>query len=531
MSCSNVDFAMNQVLKSPDPSALVLLHQVSKSFGHTAALSAVSLAGHPSSIHAITGENGAGKSTLMKLLAGVHEPDQGEIWFKGRQLRLSTPAHARAAGISTVFQELTVLPNLTVAENLCLGREPVRLGFLDHRAIRRSASAVLARTGIDLDPDRLCSSLTVGEQQLLEIAKGLQAEAEVFIFDEPTAPLNRAEVDKLEGLLKALKQSGKLIFYISHRLEEIFRFCDTVSVLKDGRHVTTQPIAALSPERLVTLMVGRELEALFPPRTAADSGKLALTVKNLTVKTGRRPVAFSLHQGEIVGIAGLEGQGQREIIRTLAGAHVSATGDISVYDEHQVASRLEHSLGTARTVRRGVALMPEDRKSEGLYLDLPIQENVWLGPLRKTALWRPATRDQGLIGGLARRMHLHTHPAALVGSLSGGNQQKVMLGRWLAANVRILLVEQPTRGVDVGAKAEIYGLLRQFTLDGGAILVVSGDLPELIGLCDRILVVREGSVAADVRAEDATEEVLLGFALRDPSQSSLQLNNNQRGTA
>lgn len=522
---------MNQVSKSPDPSALVLLHQVSKSFGQTAALSGVSLAGHSASIHAITGENGAGKSTLMKLLAGVHEPDRGEIWFRGRQLRLSTPAHARTAGISTVFQELTVLPNLTVAENLCLGREPVRMGVLNHRMIRRDASAVLARTGIDLDPDRLCSTLTVGEQQLLEIAKGLQAEAEVFIFDEPTAPLNRAEVDKLEGLLKALKQSGKLIFYISHRLEEIFRFCDTVSVLKDGRHVATQSIESLTPESLVTLMVGRELEALFPPRPNTGPGRVAMTVKNLVVKAGKIPVQFSLHQGEIVGVAGLEGQGQREIIRTLAGAHVSKTGDISVFDDSLTETRLEHSLGTARSVQRGVALMPEDRKSEGLYLDLPIQENVWLGPLRKSALWQRALRDQGLIGQLAKRMHLRTNPAALVGSLSGGNQQKVMLGRWLAADIQILLVEQPTRGVDVGAKAEIYGLLRQFTAEGGSILVVSGDLPELIGLCDRILVVRDGSIVADVKANVATEEMLLGFAIRNAAQSQPAKENGQRRAA
>ncbi|WP_332749116.1 sugar ABC transporter ATP-binding protein [Hydrogenophaga sp.] len=497
---------------------LVELRGVSKSFGQNAALKGVSLAGWPGSIHAVTGENGAGKSTLMKLLAGVHRPDGGEVVLKGRHVALSTPAKARRAGISTVFQELTILPNLTVAENLCLGRELTLGGLIDLRALRREAVQVLERTGIALDPDRLCGTLTVGEQQLLEIAKGLHSEADVFIFDEPTAPLNRAEVDQLEGLLRALKTQGKLVFYISHRLEEIFRFCDTVSVLKDGVHVATQPIETLTQDSLVALMVGRELAALFPERPADIPDVPALQVDRLAVAPHSPSVSFTLRRGEIVGIAGLEGQGQREIVRALAGEQDRHGGEVRVFTDDGTAVGIP-SGSVAGAVQRGIALLPEDRKGEGLYLDLSIEDNIWLGPLRQTPLWRRAPRDPALVRRLAERMGLRTPPAQPVGSLSGGNQQKAMLGRWLAADVRVLLVEQPTRGVDVGAKAEIYGLLRQFTDGGGAILAVSGDLPELIGLCDRILVVRGSAIVADVPAHGATEEQLLGHALRGESPS------------
>ena len=492
---------------------LVELRSVSKSFGQNAALKAVSLAGWPGSIHAVTGENGAGKSTLMKLLAGVHQPDSGEILLQGRRAALGTPAKARRAGVSTVFQELTILPNLTVAENLCLGRELTRGGLLNMRALRHEAVQVLQRTGITLGPDLLCGTLSVGEQQLLEIAKGLHSEADIFIFDEPTAPLNRAEVDQLETLLRTLKEQGKLVFYISHRLEEIFRFCDTVTVLKDGAHVATEPIESLTPDALVALMVGRELEALFPERPAHIPEVPALQVEHLTAMRHSPPVSFTMRRGEIVGIAGLEGQGQREIIRSLAGAQERSGSTVRVLAADGRTAIVAPG-NVAAAVRCGVALLPEDRKGEGLYLDLSIEDNIWLGPLRQTPLWRRAPRDPDLVRRLAERMGLRTPPAQPVGSLSGGNQQKAMLGRWLAAKVQILLVEQHTRGVDVGAKAEIYALLRRFTAEGGTILAVSGDLPELIGLCDRILVVRGGAIVADVPGHSATEEQLLGHALR-----------------
>ena len=501
-------------MESPEPEALITVRRVSKAFGSTAALVDVSLVGRPGSIHAITGENGAGKSTLMKLLAGVHRPDAGELFLGTQPLHLGSPAAARKAGISTVFQELTVLPNLSVAENLMLGREPTQGGFLARRRMLQEARDVLLRIGIELDPSRPCGSLSVGEQQLVEIAKGVSTDAKVFIFDEPTAALNRAEVDKLEALLHALKAQGKLVFYISHRLDEIFRLCDTVTVLKDGQLVTTDPIAALSTEMLITRMVGRPLQALFPPRRSESPGSIALDVRSLTPQQGGPTAAFTLRRGEIVGLGGLEGQGQRDIVRSLAGVFRPFASDILRSAGDGAEQRFDPRDGVVRAVEQGIGLIPEDRKQEGLYLDLPIADNVGLGGLRGLGLMRRASRDRAGVSRIAERMRLRARDLGQeVGALSGGNQQKVMVGRWFAAGVDTLLVEQPTRGVDVGAKAEIYLLLREFVAQGGAVLAVSSDLLELIGLCDRILMVRAGRVVGDVPAESATEESLLALAL------------------
>lgn len=498
------------------PRDLVVVRGVSKAFGSTTALSNVSLTGRAGSIHAITGENGAGKSTLMKLLAGVYPPDAGELLIGGRAVHLNSPAAARGAGISTVFQELTVLPNLTVAENLLLGREPTRMGLLSRSEMLREVREVLGRIGIDLDPERACGSLTIGEQQLVEIAKGVSTEAKVFIFDEPTAPLNRAEVNKLEALLQALKSQGKLVFYISHRLDEIFRLCDMVTVLKDGQLVTTEPIEALTTGRLISLMVGRPLQALFPPRSRSEPGLAALDVRTLMIEPDGVTASLTLRRGEIVGLGGLEGQGQREIVRALAGVLHPWRSDIRRTQPDGETGSFDPRDGVVRVVKRGVGLIPEDRKVEGLYLDLPIQDNVWLGGLRGMGLLRRAPQDRSMVVRIAEQMQLHARDMAQdVGALSGGNQQKVMVGRWLAAGVDTLLIEQPTRGVDVGAKAEIYGLLREFVQQGGAVLALSSDLPELIGLCDRILIVRGGRIVGDVEAETATEEELLTLALAD----------------
>lgn len=506
---------------------LVQVRAISKRFGSTVALDQVSLDGRAGSIHAITGENGAGKSTLMKLLAGVYRADEGKIVIDGQARDFHGPAAARAAGVSTVFQELTVLPNLTVCENLMLGREPARLGMLGRGAMLREAQAVLTRIGIDLDPRRYCGSLTVGEQQLVEIAKGVSTDARVFIFDEPSAALNRAEVDKLETLIAALKAQGKLVFYISHRLDEILRLCDTVTVLKDGKRVTTEPVERMTTERLVTLMVGRPLQALFPARRQSTAGSVALDVRSLTPVAGGPVARFTLRHGEIVGLGGLEGQGQREIVRALAGVQRPFESDVWRV-RHDVAvkgtggepRRYEPRDGVVKAVEEGIGLVPEDRKLEGLYLELPISGNIGVGQLRGMGLLRNARRDPSVVVRVAQRMQLRCRDLAQeVGALSGGNQQKVMLGRWLAAGVDTLLVEQPTRGVDVGAKAEIYQLLREFASQGGAVLAVSSDLLELIGLCDRILMVRGGRIAGEVDASVATEEGLLALALSGPATS------------
>jgi ribose transport system ATP-binding protein len=487
---------------------------ISKRFGSIQALSDVSFAGHAGSVHAITGENGAGKSTLMKLLAGIFSPDSGEIRFEGRATAFESASQARDAGVSTVFQELTLLPNLTIAENLFLGREPRRFGFIDRTEMRRRTREALARIGIEFDADASCGELVIAEQHLIEIAKGAAASSGVIIYDEPTAALDARGVDKLVRLIDAQKKEGKLIFYISHRLDEIFRLCDTTTVLKDGRHVTTCPTADITRERLVSLMVGRELSQFFPQRRSGQARpKVALRVSDYVTGAARRAVSFDLNRHEIVGLTGLEGQGQREVIRALAGLVPAAGGVATKYDREGRAQRVHPSVVAA--VRAGLGFVPEDRKSEGLYLPLTIEQNIGIGMLRTASMISNARVDRRQVRRLMRAMQVRARDESqTVSSLSGGNQQKVMIGRWLASGIDVLLIEEPTRGVDVGAKSEIYKLLREFSDGGGAVLITSSELTEHLGLCDRILVMREHEIVAEVSsAREASEEAIMRYAL------------------
>jgi len=494
-------------------SALVAFRSVNKSFGSTQALVDLSLEGLASSVHAITGENGAGKSTLMNLLAGVHQPDSGEIRVRGQPVRIESPAQAQRAGISTIFQELTLLPNLTVAENLFLGREPHRAGIINRSLMRRRAEEALDLVKCRVDVNTYCQTLSVAAQQLIEIAKGLMADADVFILDEPTAALNGPEVDTLGELIHSLRTAGKLVFYISHRLEEIFRFSDTVSVLKDGRLVGTSAASELTQDELISLMVGRPLGQLYPPRNPSRNQlRCALEISDLSPSDAGRAVSFTIGRGEILGFAGLQGQGQREIIRAVAGVGPHVGGRITKRGPDDTVRTVGRSI--VAVARSGIGFIPEDRKSEGLYLSLSIEHNVALGMLRELSVWRRARVRKAGIDELLARMRVRSNDQAQpVSSLSGGNQQKVMLGRWLASGVDVLLVEEPTRGVDVGAKSEIYTLLRGFANSGGAVLIASSELTEILGLCDRILVVRAGEITAELDGVAASEREIMRYAL------------------
>lgn len=491
---------------------MISFDKVTKRFGSNFALRDVSFECEAGTVHAITGENGAGKSTLMNLLSGIFPADSGEIRLRGKPISPERSADARRLGISTIFQELTLLPNLTIAENLFLGREPVRLGRIDRSMMREKARSMIARLGSSMDVDAYCGDLSVADQHLVEIARGVSADADIFIFDEPTAALNAPEVDKLGDLLASLKAAGKLVFYVSHRLDEIFRFCDRVSVLKDGRHVETRATQSLTRDELVSLMVGRVLSKFFPARPVRPEGApVSLSVRDLQVREGGPAVSFELERGEIVGLAGLEGQGQRDIIRALSGLEPSAAGTVTKGGEAGAAPLV---LDVTKTVRAGVGFVPEDRKTEGLYLPLSIDQNITLGMLRRLHVWHFVPRRHDVIAELMRRLNIRSAGARQeVGELSGGNQQKVMIGRWLAAGIDVLLLEEPTRGVDVGAKAEIYGLLREFTNGGGAVLTLSSELLELLGLCDRILVVRQNEIVAELEGAQATEEEVMRHAL------------------
>jgi ribose transport system ATP-binding protein len=493
--------------------SLIEMSNISKSFGGIPAIEEVSLALMPGSVHALMGENGAGKSTLMKILAGVHQPDSGEIYRNGRKVSFASPREALEFGISTVFQELSLLTNLTIAENMFLGREPVTaLGTVDYRGMNAEARAALADLGIDLDPETLVSRLTIAERQFVEIAHGIKADASIFILDEPTAALNAADVEVLNKQIRRLRDEGKAIVYISHRMEEIFQVCDTVTVLKDGRLVGTRPLSEVTQSSLIAMMVGRELQDLFPPR-GQSTGEVLLDIKDFKIGVNTKPFSLSVAAGEIVALAGLEGQGQQALLRSLVGQFRPAGGTVRVKGK-QLPLPGSASTGVRQGQAVGMGFVPEDRKDEGLFLGLSIAHNIGIGlHARQPAL--ALARDHGaLIDETMSLLNVKAAgPSAAVGSLSGGNQQKVLLARYLAADADILLVEEPTRGVDVGAKAEIYKLLRDFANRGGAVLVLSRETLELIGLSDRICVVHGQTIVTVLPATTATEHGILDAAL------------------
>jgi ribose transport system ATP-binding protein len=492
---------------------LIQMSNISKSFGGSPAVDRVSFELRPGTVHALVGENGAGKSTLMKILAGVLQPDSGEIYRNGHRTTFANPKEALDSGISTVFQELSLLPNLTIAENMFLGREPLtRFAAVDYAQMNAAAKRALAELGLDLDPDRLVSELSIAERQFVEIAHGIKADASIFILDEPTAALNAADVGVLNRHIRRLRDQGKAIVYISHRLDEIFQICDTVTVLKDGKLVGTLPVADMTPASLVQMMVGRELEDLFPARAAAV-GDTVLQVDDFRIDAAAKPFSLAVSAGEIVALAGLDGQGQQRFLRSLVGQYPPFAGTVIVRGR-SVPMPVPKASGIRKLMAMKVGLVPEDRKEEGLFLGLTIAHNIAQGLHSANSDLSLAKGYREVIATTMASMKIKAANAnALVSSLSGGNQQKVLLGRYLAADVDILLIEEPTRGVDVGAKSEIYKLLRDFTARGGAVLVLSREIVELIGLCDRIYVVHDNTVVSEMSAERATEHDILNAAL------------------
>ncbi|MCX5513976.1 sugar ABC transporter ATP-binding protein [Kaistia algarum] len=484
---------------------------IHKSFGSVKALAGVSLKLEAGSVHAVLGENGAGKSTLMKTIAGVFPPTSGQLRFKGRDVSWRHAEQASEAGVSTIFQEFILLPNLSVAENLYLGREPrTRFGFIDRKAMARESRTVLERLGLSLDPERLTGTLGVAEQQMVEIAKGVMREADVFVFDEPTAALGDREAERLFALIRELQVAGKGILYVSHRLPEIFALCGTVTVLKDGQYVGSYETAKISSDELVAAMVGRNLDQLFPPRSAIPAGQQAPVVafEGVAAPGLKGPVNFSVGRHEIVGLAGLEGHGQIEITRALFEGHKLRAGSIR-FD----GKPIRHS-SAAGGIAAGLGLIPEDRKSEGLYLSLGVDRNIVAGLLPGLPLAQFAPDARAPMLEQIRKLSIRLRdPGQPIGDLSGGNQQKALLARWLVRDIRMLICEEPTRGVDIGAKAEIYALLRQLADSGIPVLATSRELPELIGLCDRIVVLRDGATVGSLPAAEATENKVMRAAI------------------
>ena len=507
------------------PSPLLRVEQVSKSFPGVLALQDVSLEVYPGEVLGLVGENGAGKSTLMKILSGVYQPDGGAIVFAGKPVVLHNPRQAQGLGIAIIYQEFNLMPNLSVEENVFVGREPNSGKVVRWRALRRQTTELLDQLGVRLNPGAIVRDLSVAEQQMVEIAKALSLNARLVIMDEPTSALTDTEVAALFEIIRELKRRGLAVIYISHRLEEVFTICDRVTVLRDGQLAGNLPIAEATPDRVVRLMVGRPLGDLFRPEEAERrlevltdrSPAPVLEVRHLS-RTGTvqdesaivlEDVSFSVRPGEIVGLAGLVGSGRTEIARAIFGADDFDRGEMLI-DGKPVRIR-----SPRQAIRLGIGLVPEDRKLQALVLNLAIRENIALAMLDR--LSRFGIVRFGAERALARRMveALRVRTPSIeqkVLNLSGGNQQKVVIAKWLALHPKILIMDEPTRGIDIGAKAEVHGLMHQLAADGVAILMISSELPEIVGMSDRVLVMRQGRIAGELGRHEATQEAIMALA-------------------
>jgi rhamnose transport system ATP-binding protein len=482
------------------------LRAVSKSFAGIKVVSNVSFDIRPGEVHALMGENGAGKSTMIKIMAGLHQADEGDILVNGKVVKFASPKDAHAAGIATVHQELLLFPELTVAENIFLGQTPkTSMGLIDWQAMRVRARELLnSLDSHDLDIDQKVASLSVGNRQRIEIARALAQDARVLIMDEPTAALAEADVQRLMAIVRNLCARGVAIVYVSHRMPEIFALANRVTVLRDGQHVATKPVSEVDEAKLVSMMVGRSIDRLYPPKQG-ENGNVALELRKVSFGKVVRDISFSLRYGEILGLAGLVGSGRTETALTIFGITPPTGGEILVDGKPQLISSPE----AARDL--GIAYVPEDRGQQGLIKAQSIEDNIALANLRR--LMRGIFVDAARVTEEARkaitRFGIRARgPEQLVRQLSGGNQQKVVLGKWLATNPRILIMDEPTRGIDVGAKAEIHQLMRKLAGEGMAILMISSELPEVLGMSDRVLVMGGGRVVAEFDKAHATAEAV-----------------------
>jgi len=486
---------------------------ISKRFPGVQALDNVMLSVQPGEIHGLLGENGAGKSTLMKILSGVYTRDSGHIYLDGKPIEPSNPHHAQMLGITIIYQELNLMPNLTVAENVFIGREPNRGTFVRWGALRQQTRDLMSNLGVNVAPGVTVRNLSVAEQQMVEIARALSVKSRVIIMDEPTSSLTENEVEHLFSIMRGLKAQGMGVIFISHRMDEIFKICDRFTVLRDGQYVGTKDITSATVDDIIRMMVGRPVSEFFH-KEAARLGDVALEVRNLSKEkdpnnpnaVGLSNISFNVRAGEIVGLAGLVGSGRTDLARCIFGVDRRTSGEIFI-NGNRVAV---HSPQDA--IRAGMGFVPEDRKQQALFLAMSVQDNV------KMASFGDVARS-GFISGRAQVRHVQDYVKSLsirlarldqqVLDLSGGNQQKVVIARWLALKPRILIVDEPTRGIDVGAKAEVHALMSQLAREGVAILMISSELPEVMGMADRLLVMREGRMVGEVSRAEATPEKMM----------------------
>ncbi|XLE20864.1 sugar ABC transporter ATP-binding protein (plasmid) [Deinococcus radiomollis] len=513
---------------------MLTLTHATKSFGPVQALRGVSLSLYAGEAHALLGENGAGKSTLVKILAGVHRPDSGELTVDAQVRHFHGPADARAAGIAIIYQEPTLFPDLSVAENVLMGRQPLAgpswMGMrrIDGRAMNAAVGVILKELGVSLDPARLVRGLSIADQQLVEIAKALSLNAQILIMDEPTAALTLAETDRLFRVVRSLRARGAAVLFITHRLEEVFAECQRVTVMRDGGWVSSGPVGEYTSDSVVKQMVGRDLGDLYPASTSVP-GEVALEVRGLSSPGLFEDIGFTVRKGEIVGLAGLVGAGRSEVARAIFGID-GRSGEVKI-GGHVIPAHSPQAVMAA-----GLGLVPEDRRQQGLVMDMSIERNAnlaILNRLRSGLLMNRAAESSSAADWTSRlrlKAHRLTDP---VSSLSGGNQQKVVLAKWLATGPKVLIVDEPTRGIDVGAKAEVHRTLSELAASGLAVLMISSDLPEVLGMADRILVMREGRLVGELSRAQAGEEAVMALATgqRRSEVGTVAIGAGRAGTA
>jgi rhamnose transport system ATP-binding protein len=498
-------------MPAADTTAVLELRDVSKSFGPVVALRAGSLRVEAGSIHALVGENGAGKSTLVKVVAGVYRRDSGDFLLGGESVDFGSTAESKDAGIAVIYQEPTLFPDLSVTENIFMGRQLLARGRrIDRQAMYAEADRLFERLGVRIDPRRPAAGLSIADQQIIEIAKAISLDARLLIMDEPTAALSGVEVDRLFAVARSLRDEGRALVFISHRFDEVFALCDTVTVMRDGSYVDTRRIDETTPSELVSLMVGRDVDDLFP-KTPATIGEPVLTVRGLNRAGVFHDIDLEVRAGEIVGLAGLVGAGRSEVARAVFGVDPYDSGSVSI------TGRTVRRHDPRSAIRAGMAFIPEDRRKQGLVIDSSVTRNV-AGVIRrgiaKAGLVTSAMENKAA-APWASRLEVKTSALDMTAAtMSGGNQQKVVIAKWLATDPRLLIIDEPTRGIDVGTKAEVHRLLSELAGQGLAILMISSELPEVLGMADRVVVLCEGRVTAELDRADATPEAVMHAATR-----------------
>ena len=495
------------------PDALIEMREITKDFPGVRALNAVTISVERAEIRGIVGENGAGKSTLIKILSGAYLPDRGEIWLGGKKVVYRNPVQALELGIGAIYQELNLVHQLNVAENIMLGQVPTfRWTGIDRLEMHRRARQALQQLGVQLDTHMGVGELNVAQQQVVEIAKALVRDLQILIMDEPTAALNNVETANLFNVIRALKKRGATVLYISHRLKEIFEITDSVSVLKDGRIVNTKRTEEVSRDDVVRMMIGRQLTNYYPPKDTA-SKESVFQVRDLNIRNTLHNVNLEIRRGEILGIAGLEGQGQRELVRAIIGAINRDSGE---FFKNGRPIKIESPLDAKNA---GIGFIPDDRKADGLILVRSVKENISLPSLtarKKGPFFIDEKKERSFVKDLIKSLDIRVASYwQLVKNLSGGNQQKVVVAKWLGTEPGVLIVAEPTRGIDIGSKSEIHHIMRDLARKGVGILMVSSELPEILGMSDRILVMSLGRVVAEMLAEEASEEAVMAAATKD----------------